>query len=104
MNEVIQNMNRACKEYEFKVNANKAKTMEIGTKVKSERIKIHVGNKIQKAQGFKYIGIWLSEDMKCGPEIKARNAFLKEVFNKKKEALKAKKRAKEKIGNVLDGI
>lgn len=45
---------------------NKTKTMIIGTTMK--RAKIQVGNeKIQKV--FKYVGTWISENVKCRQEI-----------------------------------
>ena len=45
------------------------------------------GQSIEQVKKFKYLGVWITEDGRCGNEIKCRIGMAKERFGKMRELL-----------------
>ena len=83
---MMQGLNETCKKYGMRINIKKTKSMILGGKEETVRVSLK-GEDIEQVEKFKYLGSWITKDMRCSTEIKTRIAMAKEGFNRKRRLL-----------------
>ena len=83
LQEIVDRVNEAGKEYNMKMNAKKTKTMVINKREDPTPIKIKVdGAEIEQVQNFIYLGHRITEDGRSEEEIKRRVGIARTAFSK----------------------
>ena len=83
----MDNLHTTAEQYGMRINIKKTKVMMVSRRV-GQRVNIRInGKSIEQVQSFKYLGSTMTEDGRCGTEIKIRIALAKEAFSKRKELL-----------------
>lgn len=102
LQKIMDGLNATALRYGMKVNIKKTKVMRVSRRGGDANIVIN-GTRIEQVKSFKYLGHTMTEDGKCGTEIKCRIAQAKEAFSKRKELLtkSLKKSTKIKIVKTL---
>ena len=94
---MMNSLNKKCKEYGMAINAKKTMVMVIGTKVETKcEIKID-GLTLEQVDRYKYLGSWITANMRCDTEIITRIAMAKAAFWQNKEIMKRNVRHETKL-------
>ena len=87
LQKIMDNLHRTAEQYGMRINIKKTKVMMVSRRV-GQKVNIRInGKSIEQVQSFKYLGSTMTEDGRCGAEIKIRIAQAKEAFSKRKELL-----------------
>jgi len=87
LQKIMDNLHRTAEQYGMRINIKKTKVMMVSRRV-GQKVNIRInGKSIEQVQSFKYLGSTMTEDGRCGTEIKIRLVQAKEVFSKRKELL-----------------
>ena len=83
LQEIVDTVNEAGRQYNMKMNAKKTIVMVIGKQGESPQVKIKVdGAEIEQVKSFTYLGHKITEDGRCNEEIKRRIGIAKTAFSK----------------------
>jgi len=85
---IIDNVVRICNEYSMEINVKKTIVMVFSKKQGTKSVIEVNREKLEQVSGYKYLGIWVTEDGKSEKEVKARIGKAKGAFWKLKELLK----------------
>ena len=94
---MMSSLNEKCKEYGMAINAKKTMVMVMGTKTDTKcDIKID-GLTLEQVKKYKYLGSWITEDVRCDTEINTRIAMAKAAFWQNKEIMRRNIRQETKL-------
>jgi hypothetical protein len=104
LQKMIDRLSHTCKEYGMDVNVKKTKVMvmnKLKTPTKLQRDASLENVPLEQVTTFKYLGSWITEDVRCEEDIKARVGMAKAAFWQNKEVMRRNIRlsTKKKILN-----
>src|SRR5206468_12012049 len=85
LQDMMDNMNEACKTYGMAINVKKTKVMVVSQKG-GGTCRLTLGKvALEQVTRYKYLGSWITEKAKCADEIKTRIALANAAFWQNKE-------------------
>ena len=103
LQQMMQELNETAKGYGMKINIKKTKVMVVSKRGDVAAEITLDGEKIERVNKYKYLGVWITEDGRCELEVKTRIALAKEAFAKRRELLTRglRKETKKRIIKAL---
>src|SRR5215470_1030112 len=84
---IMNRVHEIAKKYGMRINVKKTKSMRV-SRSGGGVVRIVVdGQQVEQVCKFKYLGSWITDDVRCQTEIRARIAMAKEAFSKRREIL-----------------
>jgi hypothetical protein len=100
MQDMLNKLNDTCKVYGMDINVKKTKYMVINEREDRIGMKRNIvldGVPIEQVTRFKYLGSWITEDVKCDEDVKARVGLAKTAFWQNKEIMRRNVRLQTKM-------
>ena len=97
MESMIESLNNKCKEYGMAINAKKTMVMVIGAKAETKCNITIDGLALEQVKRYKYLGSWITEDVRCDTEVTTRIAMAKTAFWQNKEIMRRNVRHETKL-------
>ena len=88
LQKMIDSVNEACKAYAMAINVKKTKVMVISQKGNAQCKVLLNQVELEQVKRYKYLGSWISEDLKCGEELISRIEMAKAASWKNEELLR----------------
>jgi len=100
LQKMIDSLNEKCKEYGMEINVKKTKVMIMGVEKKTSKTQKSImlnGMPLEQVKRYKYLGSWITEDVSCVEDIKARIGMAKTAFWQNKELMRGSIRLSTKM-------
>ena len=97
LQKMMESLNNKCKEYGMAINAKKTMVMVIGAKAETKCNITIDGLALEQVKRYKYLGSWITEDVRCDTEVTTRIAMAKTAFWQNKEIMRRNVRHETKL-------